>query len=189
MGARRLAHCARARWSVGRIVAASALIGACGRPAPAGQQATGAPADAGTAQTAHGRSERAYPFDALVTSELLFALSDRARIERKEADDPRGTRAYSFSLRSEPGMAPHRHFFLLTVLVTAAGGPSVPVAAPIAGPGGSFLERRGLSEDGAYEVVVRLGSLLPERVPMPAITLEGALDAILQGYRRRHGPR
>jgi hypothetical protein len=178
----------RPRWSVGPIVAASALIGACGRPAPSGEQATVA-ADAGTAQAAHGRSGRAYPFDALVTSELLFAPSDRTRIERKAVGDPRGTRAYSFSLRTEPGMATHRHFFLLTVLVTVAGGPSVPVAAPVAGPGGSFSESRALTHDGAYEVVVRLGSLLPERVSTPAITLDGAVDAILEGYRTQHGRR
>jgi hypothetical protein len=124
-------------------------------------------------------------FDDLVTADALFAPSDRARVERTTSTPADGGRTYNFVLRPEPSMVPDRHFYMLTVVVARAGlGPSAQ-AATAAGPNGAFVERQLRTSDGAFEITLRLGSLLPESVAAPDVSLEAAGQAIADAYGKK----
>jgi hypothetical protein len=138
-------------------------------------------------QACRGNSEpsAASAFDDLVTVDALFAPSDRARVERTTSTGADGGRTYNFVLHPEPSMVPDRHFYMLTVVVARAGlGPSAQ-AATAAGPNGAFVERQLRTSDGAFEITLRLGSLLPESVAAPDVSLEATGQAIADAYGKK----
>lgn len=130
-------------------------------------------------------SDAALALEEVITTDLLFALADRPRMERRAEDGRGGVRTYTFGLRAEPNMDPHRHFYLLTVTAVPVGSPSHAATAGAVGPGAAFVEQRTRTHDGAYELVLRLGSLLPQTVPAPALTLDDAARTIRERYARR----
>jgi len=62
------------------------------------------------------------------------------------------------------------------------GAPSPQGTAATAGPGGAFVEQRTRTGDESFELVLRLGTLLPAEVREPALTLDQAARALTVRY-------
>lgn len=120
--------------------------------------------------------------DAVMVTETVFAEADRSRVAQSAQVGPDGVRTYTFALRPEPGMNPARHFYLLTVLAVPRGARSSLGTANTAGPGGAFVEQRTRTGDGAFELVLRLGALLPAEVREPALALDHVARALTDRY-------
>jgi len=122
--------------------------------------------------------------DSVVVMETVFLTADRSKVERSTKVGADGVRVYAFALRPQPGMNPVRHFYLLTVSAVPKGAPFSHFMANTAGPGGAFVEQRTRTGDGAFELVLRLGTLLPAEVRAPELELAQAARALTDRYAR-----
>jgi hypothetical protein len=124
-------------------------------------------------------------FDLVLTTHALFAPADRVRMKREVQEQADGSQSFLFTLREEPGMKPAQHFYGLTVLVAPARAKPAFETSSVAGPGGSFVERKLHTQDGAFELVLRLGTRLPNGVNAPKLDLDEAARAIEARYAQQ----
>jgi hypothetical protein len=97
----------------------------------------------------------------------------------------RSSLSFLFTLREEPGIKPAQHFYGLTILVAPARAKSAFETSSVAGPGGSFMERKLHTQDGAFELLLRLGTRLPSDVSAPKLELDEAARAIEARYAQQ----
>ena len=99
-----------------------------------------------------------------------------------------GQRTYVFQLVGQPGMDEARHFNLVTI-TWARGGQfvksrdSATALSGVGGPGGGFVDAFAQTDDGAYDVRVTQGSLLPDSVNVPAFDVAGAAAEMVRLYK------
>ena len=108
-----------------------------------------------------------------------------------EAVTENGQRSYAFTLKSQPGMDPSRHFQIITVtwgrpgmLASGSGNSGV---SGIGGPNGGFVDKVSTTSDRAYEVRVALGELLPNIVKAPRVDLDTLSQRLVNEYDAAKG--
>jgi len=85
----------------------------------------------------------------------------------------------------QPGMVANRHFQIVAVTIS----PFLPRpndagvrANGFAGPNGGVIEARATTRDGAFEVVVSIGALLPNVVSIPELDLDLLASKLAAAY-------
>lgn len=128
-------------------------------------------------------------FDRVVSLESVFAdRAQRALYRMLPSVTEDGLRTYAFQLSPQPAMDPARHFNLVTV-TWAPAGRFVKSAGTAVGPSGSggphggFVDGFAQTADGAYDVRVSNGMLLPDKVDVPAFDVEQAAANMVRLYQ------
>lgn len=128
-------------------------------------------------------------FDRVVNPESVFAdRAQRALYRMLPSVTEDGLRTYAFQLNPQPGMDPARHFNLVTVTWAPAGrfvrsAATSPGLSGSGGPQGGFVDGFAQTADGAYDVRVSTGMLLPDKVEVPAFDVEQAAVNMIRLYQ------
>jgi hypothetical protein len=128
--------------------------------------------------------------DSLVTPENVFAdVGARQMYTHEVSSSENGQRNSAFFLKPQPDMVGDRHFHILAFGFACPGafvgdGVPEPVVSSTAGPNGGFIGLSARTHDGAYDVRVSEGTLLPATVQPPPFSLEEALKSLLVRYDR-----
>lgn len=128
-------------------------------------------------------------FDRFVSAETVFPdPAVRARYRALVPVTENRQRSYAFQLLPQPGMDEKRHFGLVTVTWARGGSfvkvPGASVApAGVGGPGGGFVDAFAQTADGAFDVRVTQGMLLPAGVELPAFDIQKAAAEMVRLYQ------
>lgn len=128
-------------------------------------------------------------FDRFVSAETVFPdPAVRARYRALAPVTENRQRSYAFQLLPQPGMDEKRHFGLVTItwapggsFVKAPGAAAAP--AGVGGPGGGFVDAFAQTADGAFDVRVTQGMLLPAGVDLPAFDIRKAAAEMVRLYQ------
>ncbi|MBC7928722.1 MAG: hypothetical protein H7039_24015 [Bryobacteraceae bacterium] len=122
--------------------------------------------------------------DRITTLETVFPnASDRALYELITPATDGHQRSYSFALKQQVGMEVPRHFQLLTITwLHPAHAKSAPATSSTGGPNGGFVEKIVHTPDGAYEIRITLGELLPETVRTATVDFDQIGKRLLDAY-------
>jgi hypothetical protein len=156
-------------------------------PAKAGSQSPNAPSP--SAEADFGL------FDGLVSPESVFPDRNQRGLYRMLPPvTENGQRTYTFQLSGQPGMDEARHFNLVTItwarrgqLVKSPGSSVAP--SGVGGPSGGFVDAFAQTDDGAYDVRVTQGSLLPDTVNLPAFDVAKTASEMVRLYRAQSLPK
>ena len=129
-------------------------------------------------------------FDRLVTRDQI--LVDPLRRSLSHALAPlskNGQRHYSFILDRQSAMDPERHFDVITVSVARAGmlvkTPSAsPESSGVGAANGTFAHATLQTPDGAYDLRVSEGRLLPEAVELAPFDVRHAVLDLAHRYQK-----
>jgi hypothetical protein len=127
-------------------------------------------------------------FDRLVTREAT--LADPIRQAASYALAPlskNGQRHYTFILARQPAMDPARHFDVITVSIARAGtlaqtSGEAPRTSGVGGPNGMFSDATVRTSDGAYDLRISEGTLLPEAVALAPFDVRQAVLDLAHRY-------
>lgn len=108
-----------------------------------------------------------------------------SRVRRKPTS---GASRYLFELKPRPGTTDGRNFQLISVSWARAGtfvkAPgSAAALGGSAGPNGGFVDASARTPDGAYDVRVSQGMLLPDTVDVLQFDIESVTAEQVQRYR------
>jgi len=126
-------------------------------------------------------------FDRFVNVETVFPdPAVRARYRAQPPVTENGQRSYAFQLLPQSGMDEKRHFGLVTITWARGGSfvkPGAAAPSGVGGPGGGFIDAFAQTADGAYDVRVTQGMLLPAGVELPAFDIRKAAADMVRLYQ------
>lgn len=126
-------------------------------------------------------------FDRIVNAETVFPdPAVRARYRAQPPVTENGQRSYAFQLLPQPGMDEKRHFGLVTITWARGGSfvkPGAAAPSGVGGPGGGFIDAFAQTADGAYDVRVTQGMLLPAGIELPAFDIRKAAAEMVRLYQ------
>lgn len=129
--------------------------------------------------------EESSRLDRITTLETVFPNAlDRALYERITSVTDSSQHNYSFTLKQQVGMEVPRHFQLITItwLHPSTNAKSGPAMSSTGGPNGSFVEKTIQTADGAYEIRITRGELLPESTRTATVDLDEIGKRLLDAY-------
>jgi hypothetical protein len=129
-------------------------------------------------------------FDRLITQAATLTDPVRQRLSRAVAPlSQNGQRHYTFILGRQPDMDPERHFDVITVSVARAGTlvktpKPEPATSGLGGPNGAFADATLQTPDGAYDLRISEGRLLPTSVELSQFDVAQAVIDLSRRYEK-----